>query len=97
MDKKMAALCSAAKFREETSKKQTARQSRIAAVHNLAIPHRWSKRVFAMQHCSRQMLIRGQSAADSGGSASGPPVHPIAAWGENALHSGNCVGNLPKS
>jgi len=54
--KKMAALLAPPSLGRKRPRKQTARQSRIAAVHNVASPRGWCKRFFAMQHCSRQML-----------------------------------------
>jgi hypothetical protein len=48
----MAALCGAAKFREETSKKaDSTAKGRIAAMHNLGDRSFACKRYFAMQHC----------------------------------------------
>jgi hypothetical protein len=48
----MAALCGAAKFREETSKKaDSAVKDRIAAMHNLVDRSFVCKRFFAMQQC----------------------------------------------
>ncbi len=47
----MATLCSAAKFREETSKKaDSAVRDRIAAMHNVGDRLFACKRFFAMQH-----------------------------------------------
>ena len=60
----MATLCSAAKFREETSKKaDSAVRDRIAAMHNLADRLFACKRYFAMQHCFAR--FSRQAASDA--------------------------------
>ena len=46
----MATLCSAAKFREETSKKAEWRPSRHAAMHNMDVALSHCKHYFAVQH-----------------------------------------------
>jgi hypothetical protein len=42
--------CATAEFREETSKKQTTRQRRVAAMHNLGPATLACKSYFAVQH-----------------------------------------------
>jgi hypothetical protein len=58
--KKMATLCGAAKFREETSKKaDSAVRDRIAAMHNLGNRSFACKRFFALQHCFPRFFPSG--------------------------------------
>jgi hypothetical protein len=53
--KKRAVACATAEFREETSKKQTTRQCRVAAMHNLGPAALACKRFFAVQQCNETL------------------------------------------
>jgi hypothetical protein len=53
----MAALIAPPSLGRKRPRKQTARQSRIAAVHNVITRPRLRKQFFAMQHCSGRVPV----------------------------------------
>jgi hypothetical protein len=79
---KMAALCGAAKFREETSKKaNSAVTNRIAATHNLGARSLACKRIFATQHCSCAMARLQAYSRGTGRSFSSQPARICSSLG----------------